>query len=72
MVSRKKIVDRAATLDRCKKDAEGNIRKSGSDFRTLSGILTRIYAGSAFVRHSLLALRTVILLSIAICVFFDN
>ena len=70
--SLKKIVDRAATLDRCKKDAEGNTRKSGSDFRTLSSILTRIYAGSAFVRHSLLALHTVSLLSFAKCIFFNN
>ena len=30
----------------------------------LSGILTRIYAGSVFVRHSLLALHTVSLLSL--------
>ena len=59
MVSRKEIVDRAATLDRCKKDAEGNTRKSGSDFRTLSGLFTRIYADSVFVQRSPLALLTV-------------
>ena len=72
MVIQVKVVDRAATLDRCKKDAEGNTRKSGSDLRTCSGIFKWICADSAFVRNCLLALRTVLLLSIAICVFFNN